>query len=87
MKRYASHYLFVPGSGYLKQHVIEVEDGYVRRMFPLTEEIEDVEWLPGVIELQLELIQEEEQWVPYLLFPFDFTSMQPVAGTQRKQLR
>ena len=25
MKRFASHYLFLPGYGYLKQYVVEVE--------------------------------------------------------------
>lgn len=27
------------------------------------------------------------QWIPVLLFPFDFTGMKPVAGTQRRRLR
>lgn len=56
MKRYASHFLFLPGYGYYKQYVIETEDGCVVRMFPLTEEIENVEWLPGAIIL----LNEEE---------------------------
>ena len=51
MKRFASHYLYVPDTGFLKQHVIEVEEEYVVNFFPLTEEIESVEWMPGVIEL------------------------------------
>lgn len=51
MKRYASHFLFLPGYGYLKQYVIETEEGCVTRAFPLTEEIENVEWLPGAIVL------------------------------------
>lgn len=56
MKRYASHFLFLSGYGYLKQYVIETEEGCVVRMFPLTEEIENVEWLPGAIIL----LNEEE---------------------------
>lgn len=51
MKRYASHFLFLPEIGFLKQQVIEVVDGEVVHIFPLTEEIESVEWLPGVIAL------------------------------------
>lgn len=43
MKRYASHFLYLPECGYLKQHVVETEMGKMVRVFPLTEEIEDVE--------------------------------------------
>ena len=56
MKRFASHFLFLPAYGYLKQYVVETEEGIVLRLFPLTEEIENVEWLPGAIVL---LTQEE----------------------------
>ena len=51
MKRYASHFIFIPGYGYLKQYVVEVEKGCAVSVFPLTEEIEGVEWFPGVIAL------------------------------------
>ena len=51
MKRFASHFLFLPAYGYLKQYAIETEEGIVVRLFPLTEEIENVEWLPGAIVL------------------------------------
>ncbi len=52
MKRYSSHYLMIPAVGYIKQHVVEITDeGVVRGVFPLTEEIESVEWMPGVIVL------------------------------------
>ncbi len=79
MKRFASHLLFVPESGYLKQQVVEVEEGRVVRYYPLTEEVEDTEWVPGVIQL--------EDDVPYQLFPFDLVTLQPVDGTRRRQLR
>lgn len=85
MKRFASHYLFVPGRGFLKQHVVEVEGGVVRRFFPLTEEIESVEWRPGMIELFKE--EGESSYSACLLYPFDFVTMQPVDGTQRRPLR
>ena len=51
MKRYASHFIFIPGYGYLKQYVVEVKQGSAVSVFPLTEEIEGVEWFPGVIAL------------------------------------
>ena len=36
----------------MKQQVVEITDeGVVRGVFPLTEEIESVEWMPGVIVL------------------------------------
>ena len=52
MKRFASHYLFMPDVGFIKQQVVEITDeGVVRDTFPLTEEIESVEWMTGVIVL------------------------------------
>ena len=40
MKRFASHYLLIPAVGYMKQQVVEITDeGVVRGVFPLTEEI------------------------------------------------
>ena len=83
MKRFASHYLYVPDTGFLKQHVIEVKEEYVVNFFPLTEEIESVEWMPGVIEL----VPEKGKFRAYLLYPFNFQTMQPVAGTRHRLLR
>ena len=40
IKRFASHFIFLPGHGYLKQYVVGVEEGQVVSAFPLTEEIE-----------------------------------------------
>ena len=52
MKRFASHYLLIPDVGFIKQQVVEVNaEGIVQGIFPLTEEIESVEWMPGVIAL------------------------------------
>ena len=60
MKRFASHYLLIPAVGYMKQQVVEITDeGVVRGVFPLTEEIESVEWMPGVIVLLFESQMEE----------------------------
>ena len=55
MKRYASHFLFLPGMAIWKQYVVEIGEGQcVSRIFPLTEEVENTEWLPGVIALLTE---------------------------------
>lgn len=51
MKRFAAHFIFLPGYGYLKQYVVEVVEGQAVSVFPLTEEIESAEWFPGVIAL------------------------------------
>lgn len=128
MKRFASHYLLIPDIGFIKQQVVEINDeGIAQSIFPLTEEIESVEWMPGVIVLfsarqmeeikntgmilknipvfqsdlpivssqssqySSELLDESkrrgEALFPYLLYPFDFISMQPVDGTRHRLLR
>ncbi|KAA6350693.1 hypothetical protein EZS27_001921 [termite gut metagenome] len=57
VKRYASHFLLLPEYGFLKQCVVEIEqEGDVLRIFPLWEELETVEWHPGVI-----LLSEKEE--------------------------
>lgn len=51
MIRYAAHYVYLPDYGFLKQHVVKMLDGHVTALFPLTSEIENTEWQPGVIVL------------------------------------
>lgn len=108
MKRYASHFLFLQEYGYLKRQVVEMEEGAIARIFPLTEEVENTEWLPGVMALltsedaaipefgkhrklldavPLEIADRLSSLTPVLFFPFDFTTMLPVAGTRRRPLR
>ncbi|GAE23501.1 hypothetical protein JCM10003_3280 [Bacteroides pyogenes JCM 10003] len=63
MKHFASHYLYLPGTGFLKQQVVTVSDeGFVEAIAPLTHEVESVEWIPGVIALfsaeQLEALKK-----------------------------
>ena len=79
MRRYASHYIYVPGRGYLKNHAVEVEAGRMVRLIPLEGEMAATEWLPGVLR-----VEEDGQVFHY--FPFNFSSLQPVAGTRRRQL-
>ena len=60
MKRFASHYLLIPAVAFMKKQVVEITgEGIVRDVFPLTEEIESVEWMPGVIALLSENQMEE----------------------------
>ena len=54
MNRYASHYLQIAPDTFLRQQVVEVVEGRVVRHFPLTTEVEDVVWMPGVIALERE---------------------------------
>ena len=83
MRRYASHYLIHPSLGMLKQQVVEVEQGKIVGYFPLTEEMESVEWLPGVISLEAD---EEGGLFPVWMYPYDFTEWKPASGTQRRRL-
>lgn len=78
MRRYASHYLYVPGLGYLKNRVVEVEEGHMVRHLPLEGEEAGTAWLPGVLRV------EEGRVFHY--YPYDLNALQPVAGTRRRQL-
>ena len=98
MKRFASHFLFLPAYGYLKQYAIETE--------------ENVEWLPGAIVLltQNELKEPDTIFsltnasrnllitppsfidgscglMPVYFPNFDTTTLLPAAGTRHKLLR
>lgn len=50
-RQFASHFVFLPRYGYLKQYAVRVKEGQFVSAFPLPEEIEGVEWFPGVIAL------------------------------------
>ena len=103
MKRFAAHYLWTPQTGLQKQFVVEVaNEGNVLRTFPLTEEIESVEWYPGIIcllpkkEISFDELKQalslpitdckQPQLYAHLFYPFDFISMQPVDGTRHRLL-
>ena len=51
MKRVAAHYLYIVGHGYLKQWVVELQEGRVVGLVPLAGEVEDTLWMPGLIAL------------------------------------
>ena len=55
MKRFASHYVYLPSFGFLKKYVTEINDeGYVVALYRLEEEMESMIWTPGVIRLMPE---------------------------------
>ena len=105
----ASLFHVVPGSGFLKQYAIEIEGGYICHIFPFSEEIESVEWFPGVIlltpqeesdintlfnftniekqSIYIPKVTIDMKWRAYLLYPFNFVTMQPVAETLHRQLQ
>lgn len=108
MKRYASHYLYLPGYGFLWHYVVQMHENCVEALFPMSDEIESTEWQPGVIalvpleadvsalsfnskdilsEVPVEVVECMSCLVPVLLFPFDFTRMEPVSETRHKLLQ
>ena len=62
MKRFASHFLFLPAYGYLKQYAIETEEGIVVRLFPLTEEMENVDFLFKIYHYVVVKYRKERAW-------------------------
>lgn len=82
MKRYASHYIHHPEQGFLKHFVVEIENGYVQQLYPLKEEIENTEWLPGVIYIT----KKDEFMVANHYANFDFNLMKPFDETLHKLL-
>ena len=84
MKRFAAHYLLLPDVGFIRQQVVEIADeGYVRDVFPLTEEIESVEWMPGLIALlPVNEIKNTEMFSKNIsVFQFNF----PIVSDQTSQ--
>ena len=51
MNRYAAHYVLWPGTAFFKQCAVAVENGRVRHVFGVSQELESIEWHPGVIVL------------------------------------
>ena len=81
MKRFAAHYLLLPDVGFIRQQVVEIADeGYARDIFPLTEEIESVEWMPGLIALlpdnEIKNTEMFEKNIPVFQFNFPIVSDQ-----------
>ncbi len=114
MKRFAAHYLYIPGKGFYKQFVVEIREETVQLAYPLEEELGNVSWYSGVIllaplsdektirlsdiefdtalpadrsDLIIPIDLSSLKYAAYLLTPFDFSAMRPVAETQRILLR
>ena len=87
MKRFASHYLLIPDVGFMKQQVVEINDeGIAQGIFPLTEEIESVEWMPGVIVLLSARQMEEIKNTGMILKNIPvFQSNLPIVSNQSSQ--
>lgn len=61
MKRFASHYLFLPEYGFLKQYIVDIDNaGVITCIAPLVHEQEAVSWLPGLISFIPKGIIEDE---------------------------
>ena len=85
MKRFAAHYLLLPDVGFIRQQVVEIADeGYVRDVFPLTEEIESVEWMPGLIALLPENKIKNTEMFSKNISVFQF-NLQIVSAGSRKE--
>lgn len=53
IRRFAANYLLIPGIGFFRQSVLEIDDeGVVARVFELTEEGENTSWIPGLLVLR-----------------------------------
>lgn len=51
MKRYASNYLLIPTIGFIKNHVIKVNEHRIAGIFPLAKESEATVWEEGLLIL------------------------------------
>lgn len=61
MKRFASHYLYLPSCGFLKQYVVEFGmNDYIAALYPLKEEVESTSWVSGVIILLPQVFLDEK---------------------------
>lgn len=75
MKRFASNYLWTPDRGFVRQYIVEIgKEGRVAGTYPLNEEVHSVEWLLGLLVVFNDNL--------FLISPFDFDLMQPVASSE-----
>lgn len=85
MRRVASHYIYLPGHGYLKHYAVELSGGKVKRLVPCRAEEAYTEWLPGVLMLHDTPDWQSEDIYPHLLdkLPENFAEEQ-LAGASWK---
>ncbi len=75
IKRYAAHWVITPEKNRLKQSIVELEEGSVTCIVPLTEETAFTEWIGGIIIVssfdqckeQLSLPMEMEQLISFFI--------------------
>ena len=103
MKRFAAHYLLLPDVGFIRQQVVEITDegallpeNKIKNtemfsknisVFQFNLPIVSGQTFPCFKEALTASAKRGEVLFPYLFYPFDFTSMQPVAGTRHRLLR
>lgn len=51
IRRYAAQFLYVSGVGFIRRQVVELENDVVVRISPLLCELENTEWLTGILAL------------------------------------
>lgn len=83
MKRFASHYTYIPSYGFLKQYVVGINnEGVVVTLYPLREEVESIIWTPGVIRLMPHTSHFED----YNLSTFDVVEVRKELPFQYKDI-
>ena len=85
MRRIASHYIYLPGHGYLKRYAVELSGEKVKRLVPCLVEEAFTEWLPGVLMLHSTPHWQAEELHPHLLDKLpDHFSEEQLAGASWK---
>lgn len=52
IRRYAAHFLYIADVGFIRRQVVEIANGNVQRLLPLTGELENTVWIAdGIIAL------------------------------------
>jgi hypothetical protein len=84
-KKFAANRVISSWGETLSRSVVQLDDrGNFSCSYPLTEEVQNVEWMLGVIEL---VDEEADGVVAYHLYPYDVVAMSCVDGTRRTRLQ
>jgi hypothetical protein len=83
MTRYATALLLLPDDSYLTAQIIELNNGFVTKIYPFTEELHSTIWIEGAIQV---IDVTEDRREAYRLSPFDMINKKIVDGTLRTRL-